>query len=144
MSVDVSLRSKKRITVYQSVKSTLGQISRQAQFKKYSTLGSAIKNLGLFSKSSGDFRIEKMDFYSSLGRSTPGVLLPRLPQRSLVSILKSIGIFEKRPIFLIALPTVQCTGIVSKMYHLCQSSQKVKEATTLLMSDEYRCFKDNC
>ena len=44
-----------------------------------STLGSAIKNLGLFSKSPGDFRIEKMDFYSSLGRSTPGVLLPRLP-----------------------------------------------------------------
>ena len=42
-------------------------------------LGSAIKNLGLFSKSPGDFRIEKMDFYSSLGRSTPGVLLPRLP-----------------------------------------------------------------
>ena len=44
-----------------------------------SRLGSAIKNLGLFSKSPGDFRIEKMDFYSSLGRSTPGVLLPRLP-----------------------------------------------------------------
>ena len=43
------------------------------------TLGSAIKNLGLFSKSPGDFRIEKMGFYSSLGRSTPGVLLPRLP-----------------------------------------------------------------
>ena len=42
------------------------------------TLGSAIKNLGLFSKSPGDFRIEKMDFYSSLGSSTPGVLLPRL------------------------------------------------------------------
>ena len=42
-------------------------------------LGSAIKNLGLFSKSPGDFRIEKMGFYSSLGRSTPGVLLPRLP-----------------------------------------------------------------
>ena len=42
-------------------------------------IGSAIKNLGLFSKSPGDFRIEKMDFYSSLGRSTPGVLLPRLP-----------------------------------------------------------------
>ena len=42
-------------------------------------LGSAIKNLGLFSKSPGDFRIEKKDFYSSLGRSTPGVLLPRLP-----------------------------------------------------------------
>ena len=42
-------------------------------------IGSVIKNLGLFSKSPGDFRIEKMDFYSSLGRSTPGVLLPRLP-----------------------------------------------------------------
>ena len=27
-----------------------------------STLGSAIKNLGLFSKSHGDLRIEKMDF----------------------------------------------------------------------------------
>ena len=27
-----------------------------------STLGSAIKNLGLFSKSPGDLRIEKMDF----------------------------------------------------------------------------------
>ena len=44
-----------------------------------SRLGSAIKNLGLFSKSPGDFRVEKMGFYSSLGRSTPGVLLPRLP-----------------------------------------------------------------
>ena len=32
------------------------------------------------------------------------------------------------------------------MYDLCQSSSKalkVKEATALLMSDEYRCFKDN-
>ena len=32
------------------------------------------------------------------------------------------------------------------MYYLCQSSKKalkVKEATTLLMSDEYQCFKDN-
>ena len=32
------------------------------------------------------------------------------------------------------------------MYDLCQSSSKalkVKEATFLLMSDEYRCFKDN-
>ena len=32
------------------------------------------------------------------------------------------------------------------MFYLCQSSKKalkVKEATTLLMSDEYQCFKDN-
>ena len=51
-----------------------------SSYSKYEfALGSAIKNLGLFSKSPGDFRIEKMDFYSSIGRSTPGVLLPRLP-----------------------------------------------------------------
>ena len=41
---------------------------------------------------------------------------------------------------------VQYTGIALKMYDLCQSSYKawkVKEATNLLMSDEYGCFKDN-
>ena len=54
-------------------------MSNQVSILRLYTLGSAIKNLGLFSKSPGDFRIEKMDFYSSLGRSTPGVLLPRLP-----------------------------------------------------------------
>ena len=38
----------------------------RAFFQKFETfglgLGSAIKNLGLFSKSPGDFRIEAMDF----------------------------------------------------------------------------------
>ena len=48
-------------------------------FRVYSSgLGSAIKNLGLFSKSTGDFKMENMDFSGSLGRCTSGEVLPRV------------------------------------------------------------------
>ena len=39
-----------------------GYCSEKVLDTKLSTIGNAIKNLGLFSKSPGDLRIEKMDF----------------------------------------------------------------------------------
>ena len=47
-------------------------------------MGSAIKNLGLFSKSPGDFKMETMDFLGSLGIGTKNVLIPRLPEKSIL------------------------------------------------------------
>ena len=41
---------------------TLEVSSKSKVFQIVSRLGSAIKNLGLFSKTPGDFRIEAMDF----------------------------------------------------------------------------------